>query len=106
MVEKLVTKHPLDKDRLSMVPRDKAANAAFLALHQLQSLDPEEMVLGAGVLFATLAMRCGLDPEQLHTMSRKVIFAPDEGDHITGGSLQVLRDFAGARILGKEVTIS
>lgn len=96
----------LDRDKLSMVPRKAAADAATLALFQLQDIMvPEEQVLGVGVLFATMCLRCGLDPSDLHAMAKRVLNAPDEGDVPTSNSLQVLRDFVGARIMNKEVTI-
>lgn len=103
----MVTDKPLDRDRLSMVPRDRAAAAAHVALFQLQDRDsPEEIILGVATLFAALCMRCGVDPEAAHTMGRKVIMEPAEGDAPTNGSVQVLKDFAATRMMGQEVSVS
>ncbi|WP_269929976.1 hypothetical protein [Aminobacter sp. HY435] len=89
-----------------MVPRDAAARAAHLALFQLQDIMvPEEQVLGVGVLFAAMCLRCGLEPSALFGMGRKVLLAPEDGDRPTDDSLQSLRDFLGARVMAKEVTI-
>lgn len=105
--KEMITDRPLSKDALTMVPRDRAAAAAHVALFQLQDLpNPEEIVLGVAVLFSALCMRCGLDPEAVHTMGRRVIMEPTEGDAPTNGSVQVLKDFAGLKIMGQEVTIS
>jgi hypothetical protein len=97
----------LDRDKLAMVPRLHATNVAMEALFPIQDWDggPEEQVLGVGVLFTTLCLKTGIDPKDLCDMAKKVITAPDEGDTITGNSLQVLRDFLGARIMQQEVTI-
>lgn len=96
----------LDRDRLAMTPRNEVAKAANLALYQMQDImDPEVQVLGAAVLFATYCRRCNLDPADVHGIALRVLDAPDEGDTPTGNALQVLRDFIGARVLNKEVTI-
>ena len=95
---------PLNKDALSMVPRRRAADAAHEALFPVQSKPPEVMVAGVALLFATLAARCGLDPEELHALGRKLLRDPEEqlgGDRGTNSSLQSLRDFAGIRIMGE-----
>lgn len=102
----LMGNRPLDRDKLSMVPRDAAARAAHLALFQLQDIMvPEEQVLGVGVLFAAMCLRCGVDPSDLFSMGKRVLLAPEDGDRPTDNSLQSLRDFLGARVLAKEVTI-
>jgi hypothetical protein len=102
-----MAKRPLSKDKLTMVPRDHAAAAAQTALFQLQDREsPEEIVLGVATLFAALCMRCELDPEALHTMGRRVIMEPSEGDAPTNGSIQVLKDWAGLKLMAQEVSIS
>jgi len=102
----LMGRRRLDRDKLAMVPRIAATRAAHLALFQLQDItDPEEQVLGAGVLFAAVCLACGLDARELHDMGRKVILAPAEGDAETDNSLVSLRDFIGARVMAREVTI-
>lgn len=101
---------PLDKDRLAMIPRHKAANAAHEALFPIQSKTPEEMVAGAAVLFATICDRCRLDPEEMVRIARRILRDPDGqlgGDKRNNDSLQSLRDFAGIRIMGeRHVSIS
>lgn len=103
----MISDRALSKDKLSMVPRDRAAAAAHVALFQLQDREsPEEIMLGVATLFAALCMRCGLDPEAVHTMGRRVVMEPTEGDAPTNGSVQVLKDFAGLKMMGQEVSIS
>lgn len=101
------TPTPLDGDKLAMVPRIQAASAAHLALFGIQDERPEVMVMGAAVLFTALCHRCGLDPEALHTMGRRVLLADQDFHRETNDSLQSLRDFAGLRVKGdREVSIS
>jgi hypothetical protein len=95
---------PLDRDKLFMLSRGTAADAAQLALFQLQMLSPEECMAGAAVLFAVLAKRCGIDPQELHEMGRRVLMAPTDGDVPATNSLEALRDFAGLRLMGDNVT--
>ena len=102
---KLATKTPLDKDKLYMVPRDEAVSLAHLTLFQLQTKTPEEIVMGASLLFATVCETCGLDPEDMFNMGKRVLYSPDDGDRPTNNSLQSLKDFMGGRVLGREVTV-
>lgn len=95
---------PLDKLKLSQIARDKAASAAQLCLFQIQDMSPEEMMMGSAILFAVLANRAGIDPEELHTMASRLLCAPDEGDHVTSASLEALRDFGSIRVMGKDTT--
>lgn len=104
---KAQTNRPIDPLKLSMVPRDKVAHSAILALHQLQDLeDPEHMMLGVATLFASFCRRARVDASELHAMGLNVIDAPVDYDMNTGGAIEMLRDFAGMRIAGQEVTIS
>lgn len=98
----------LDRDKLSLTPRLHALNVAHEALFPIQDWDggPEEQTLGVGVLFAAVCLKTGLDPRDLHQMGLRVLLAPDEGDHVTGNSAQVLKDFLGARIMAQEVSIA
>lgn len=92
-----------EKHRLAMVHRSKAAQAAHLALFQLQDIpSSEEQVMGVAVLFATLCSRLGVDPQEMHTMAMRVLKAPDEGATDTNNALRSLRDFAGIHLAGKE----
>nr|WP_316651471.1 hypothetical protein [uncultured Gellertiella sp.] len=100
-----LTPHPLDKLRLTMVPRSEAADAAHLALFQLQDLPrTETQVLGVAVLFSAMAKRCGLDPEELYRMGMMVLRERTDGDVRTGNNLQALRDYCGIRIMGEQTT--
>lgn len=101
-----VASRKLDRDKLSMVPRWDAARAAMTALDRLQDMTPEEVLLGTATLFAAMCRRCGIEPSAAHGMGMKVLEAPWEGDKQTDTTLQVLRDFAGVRLMGQEVSIS
>lgn len=95
----------LDRDRLMMLPRSLAANAANLGLFQLQDETPEEIMAGCAVMFTAMCRRCRMDPQDMVSMANWILNAPDEGDHVTGNSLDVLRDFIGGRLMNETVTI-
>ena len=100
---------PLNRDKLHMVPRAHVAAAAHEALFPVQGLQPELMVAGIALLFAAITQRCGLDPQELHTLGRKILRDPVQvgGDRGANASLQSLKDFAGIRIMGeRDVSIS
>lgn len=97
---------PLDRDRLNMVPRKAAAEVAMLLLQPIEQQPPEAALLGTATLFAALCRRCGVDPSGLHEKGLRVLDAPEEGDRNTDSIVQVLRDFAGARFMGQEVSLS
>lgn len=91
----------LQRDSLFAIPRLKAAEAAFEALHPVQNLRPEPMVAGVAVLFAALCHRVGLEPQEVHSLGLKILYADDPFSR-TNDILQSLRDFAGIRIKGDE----
>jgi len=95
---------PFEKHRMLTLSRNKVADAANLALFQLQDKTPEEQLAGAALLFAVLCEKTGTDPEAAHTMAQRILRAPDEGDFRTGNNLQALRDFASIFVAGKDTT--
>ena len=107
----LMGMRPLDRDKLAAVSRQRAADAAQLALFQLQDIHldsrdgVEVQVMGVGILFAVMCQRCGLSPRELHDMATRLLNAPDNHDTTTSNSLQVLKDFIAARVMAKEVSI-
>ena len=96
---------PLDRDRLHMLPRDIAIRDAHNLLRPANQLDPEDMVAAIAVLFATVCSRVQIDPEEAHTLGLRML--RDQQHHDKANKLlQSLRDFAGLRIAGQEVTYS
>lgn len=96
---------PLDRDRLSMVSRDVAVRDAHRCLDPVQNGTPEEMVAAVSLLFATVMNRVGIDPQQGHGLGLRLLKHQQHHEK-TNKSLQSLRDFAGLRIAGQEVTYS
>ncbi len=94
------------RDRMAMLPRNNVADAANLALFPVQDLPPEEAVLGVAVLFTALSRSLGLDASELHGMACMVLDFDDEGDHVTGNSLQVIRDLAATQFDGRDVNVT
>lgn len=95
----------LDRDKLFMASRRGACRVAHEALHPIQETTPEELVMGVAVLFTALCRRCGVDPSEAHATAVRMLDLPAEGDRGVDTHIQVLRDFIGARVMGKEVTI-
>lgn len=98
----------IDRDKLAMTPRHKAVDAAMLAYFQLQDIkEPEEQVMGAAILFMSVCLKANIDPSELGSMAKRVMFAQSRAeDAATSNSMQVLFDMLGARILAREVTVA
>ena len=91
----------LDRDRLLMFPRDKAALGAHEALNGINRLENEELVASLAVLFAAVTHRAGLDPQEVHHLGLKML--RDEDFHKKANdALQSLRDFAGIQVKGDQ----
>lgn len=84
----------LDRDKLFMLPREKAAEGAHLALNPIQALPPHEQLAAAAVLFFVLANRNGIEGEELYHLGRKLI---ERQPHHRTANIQIeaLQDFAG-----------
>lgn len=96
---------PYDHDKRNMLPRDPILHLTGRALHVLQNESPEEMVAAASMLFALVTQRVQLDAQEEHHKALKML--RDQRAHDKENKLlQSLRDFAGLRIKGQEVTIS
>lgn len=97
---------PLDRDKLFMVPQLTAAAAAHEALFPLQALPPEDALAGIAVLFVAFTARCGVDPQDLHTFGARLLRDRNLAeDKVASNSLMALRDFAGLRFMGQDVSI-
>lgn len=88
-----------------MVPQETAAIVAHEALFPIQARRPEEALAGVAVLFATMCERCGLDPEAAHTLGRRMLMDKGAEGKPTNDRLMALRDFAGLRFMGQDVSI-
>jgi hypothetical protein len=99
---RLPNARPLDRDQLATLPREEALRCAALALDGIQRETPEAQVLAAAVLFAGIAQRCGLDPEELHHLGRRVLRA--QRHHTKANQMaESTMDFFGLCIMGQEV---
>lgn len=90
---------PFSRDRLKLVPRDRAAEGAFACLDKLQQAIPEVQVAAAAMLFAAWVKRLRLDPEDLYSQGVKMLKS-QPGHSKANIHVEVLRDFAGIRIAG------
>lgn len=91
---------PLDRDRLSMVPRELAVMAAHKSLAEMKTDHPEVTMAGIALLFATLIMRTGLDAQNMHQMGLRLL-RDVPGYRKDNMALQSLQDYAGIRIMGE-----
>lgn len=85
---------PFDRDRLLMLPRDRAASVAHQALDSIQTLPSHEQAAAVAVLFNVFTTRFGLDPEETFHLGRK--FLEDQRFHRKGNAqIDALIAFAG-----------
>lgn len=92
---------PFSRDRLSLVSRDAAAEAAFRALTKNQEQRPEVQVAAVAVLFAAWCSRLGIDPHDLWGIGRRMV-TPEEFHRKGNIHMETIRDFAGIRLAGDE----
>jgi len=97
-----MTGRPLDTDKLAMVPRLKAIDAAHLALDGMQrdDMSPEIIVVGVALAFQQTMDRLGLDPYTMLQMARRVA-RPEEGHKRANDSLLSLRDWLAIHVKGE-----
>lgn len=88
----------IDRDKFHMIPRDQVAHVAHGLLHGGHNETGEMIAAATAVLFAAIAERTQMDPEELFRVGRKILHSP-EAHHRKGNvHLEALRDFAGLRI--------
>lgn len=93
----------LDATQLHMVSRDRVANVVHALLHGANHERPAELTAGAAVLFAAMAERNAIDPEELFRLGRRILFAHDPHHDKPNIQLEALRDFAGLRVRDRPV---
>lgn len=64
---------PFNRDVMYSLSRDRAAVVAHEALASINNLRPEEQATAAALLFAVMASRFRLDPEDLHSFGLKLL---------------------------------
>ncbi len=64
---------PFNRDVMHSISRDRAAVVAHEALASINALRPEEQATAAALLFAVMASRFKLDPQDLHTFGLKLL---------------------------------
>ena len=100
------TPRPFDYQTLTQLRREKGIDAAQRALDGVQRDTPEEIVMGAAVLFAAICKQAMLNPHDLYAIGSKVI-TPDPFHRRANDSIQSLKDFVSLRVIGrKNVSIS
>lgn len=93
----------LDTTQLQMVSRDRVAAVAHALLHGANHERPPELTAGAAVLFAAMAERVGMDPEELYHLGRRILFAADRHHDKPNVQMEALRDFAGLRVRNEPI---
>ena len=82
-----------------LVHRDEAAKAAFALLDKVQQESPEIAMAGCAMLFAMWCRRLHVDPHEMHALGGKLLVP--QAFHQKGNiHVEVLRDFAGIRMMG------
>lgn len=85
---------PFDRDRLLMLPRDRAAVVAHQALDPIQTLQSHEQLAAIAVLFATFTKRYGYDPEDAYQYGIKLL-SRERFHHKGNSQMEALEEFAG-----------
>lgn len=91
-----------DRDRLHLVSRDAAAVAAFAMLDKVQNEAPELAYASIAVLFAAMSERLGVDPQDGHTLGRRML-KPDPFHHKANCQMDAMDDLAKQEWQGKVV---
>lgn len=87
-------------DALSMADREHASQVAYKALNAIQNDKPHLQVLGAGMLFAALARRLGLSPEELHSQADRMLRA-EAFEGVGNARCRAMAEYAGHVIADK-----
>lgn len=93
----------LDTTQLQMVSRDRVAAVVHGLLHGANHERPPELTAGVAVLFAAMAERVGMDPEELYRLGRRILHAHDPHHDKPNIQLEALRDFAGLRVRNEPI---
>lgn len=88
----------IDRTQLHMVSRDVTASMAHSMLFPVNNEKGELVAAGAALLFAVIAERTGMEPEDLFRLGQRILMDPSQHHTKTNASLEALRDFAGLRI--------
>lgn len=98
--------NPFSRDRLFMVPRDEAAKGAMALLTVIQDEQPEIALASVAMLFAAWVKRLRVSPHEAYQLGNKLV-VPQEFHQKGNIQAEVLRDFAGMRLMGdKSVELS
>lgn len=87
----------IDRDKINMVSRDKALDTAHRLLAGANDQRGEHLAAGIAILFAVMAERTAIDPQDLYLYGRRIL-APDPFHHKGNSQAEALRDFAGLRV--------
>lgn len=93
----------LDTTQLHMVSRDRVASVAHALLHGANHERPPELTAGVAVLFAVMAERNAMSPEELFHLGRRILHANDRHHDKPNIQMEALRDFAGLRVRNEPI---
>lgn len=90
---------PFNRDHLNLVSRDAAMKAAMAQLDAVQNEEPEVALAGAAIMFAAFVRRLGLSPQDTYELGKRIL-TPEQYHQKANIVGEVLRDFAGIRMMG------
>jgi len=88
----------IDRQQLGMVSRDKAVTLAHALLAGANKERGEDIAAGVAILFAVLAERTNMDPQELYSLGRRLLTTHDQHHVKSNRALDALLDFAGLRV--------
>ncbi|WP_266031188.1 hypothetical protein [Brucella intermedia] len=93
----------IDPTQLHMVSRDRAASVAHSLLNGANHERPELITAGTAILFAVMAERTGMEPEELFRLGNRILREPSPHHTKSNVQLEALRDFAGLRVRNEPI---
>lgn len=88
----------INRDRLLMMPRDRAAQMAHEVIAALEKKTPEDHLLGIAVAFAVMAQRYAQGAEELHDIGKRILVEPMAYNRPGAALIDSLRDYAGLKV--------
>jgi hypothetical protein len=93
----------LDRDRLMMMSRDRAAELGHMILEPLTNSPADENLAAVAVAFAALSERYSMGPEELYRYGMKILTAPTPHHRKGNALMDSLQDWAGMRVRNEAI---
>ncbi|WP_111818773.1 hypothetical protein [Agrobacterium sp. CFBP2214] len=93
----------LDRDKLMMMSRDRAAELGHIILEPLTNSPAAENLAAVAIAFAVLSNRYSMGPEELYHYGMKILTEPTPHHRKGNALLDSLQDWAGMRVRNEAI---